>query len=572
MDLMTVQSLFQQGMFEIPNYQRGYAWEKEQIAEFIDDLEDTLKPKITEHYTGTVTVLRQKDENGKDRTRSIFPKEFKVFEVVDGQQRLTTFTMFIFAIHNRLKKLGIEAAALEDINKNIIYGGSPILQLNDDSDIFYKTYIISGGVDTLPKYASNLENKSQMNLANAKKQITKYLDGKKTLADIQKIYTCLMSKFKVNFYLLDDDFEVGVVFETMNNRGISLTQIDKVKNYLIFLCSRLQNSSLSKHINNSFGQVFKNLMKVSHTTRNEDEFLRYSYIVYTGVYKEYNIHGEVKNSLIPKTNPSPSKIEEYVNFLTHTSNVYSRIFSENFDNSSINILLEKIIYLGNIANFAPFLIAVFDKYFNKEYSDEELIEVLSLLEVFSFRVYKINNRRSDTGQNSFYKLAHELNHGLVSLKICIERIKLTLQAKGSDYDFENQLAANEFYIDQTPPEIVYFFYEYEVELHSNMKSQFEMLSFASFKEDKNKITVEHIDPQEPQNKKPAPYLHQLGNLTITYNNSLLSNKEFNNKKAIYKGSKLLVENELVGYEKWNRLAVESRTNDLIAFAKKRWAI
>ena len=171
---MSVQSLFQQGMFEIPNYQRGYAWEKEQISEFIDDLEDTLKPKITEHYTGTVTVLRQKDEDGNDVTRSIFPKEFKVFEVVDGQQRLTTFTIFIFAIHNRLKKLGLSATALEDINKNLVYEGTPILQLNDDSDAFYKSHIISGTVESLPKNSSTLENKSQMNLANAKKQITKY--------------------------------------------------------------------------------------------------------------------------------------------------------------------------------------------------------------------------------------------------------------------------------------------------------------------------------------------------------------------------------------------------------------
>ncbi len=125
-----------------------------------------------------------------------------------------------------------------------------------------------------------------MNLAEAKKQITRYLDTKKNINQVQDIYITLIDKFNVNFDILEDDYEVGIVFETVNNRGLPLKQIDKVKNYLIFLCSRTQNTELSKHINTSFGVIFKNLMRVSHTTTTEDEFLRYSYIIYKGIYKE----------------------------------------------------------------------------------------------------------------------------------------------------------------------------------------------------------------------------------------------------------------------------------------------
>lgn len=582
MDLINVQLLFQQGLFEIPNYQRGYAWGKKQIEDLIEDLEYAQKQSVKQHFTGSITVLQKKDEKGDEKVKVIFPKKFKIFEVVDGQQRLTTFSIFTYCIYNRLKKLGLTDDKSSDILKNVIYDKTSILELNDDCNDFYKKYIITGGIEQLPKDTTTLSNKSQMNLAEAKKQITRYLDTKRNINQVEDIYITLVNKFNVNFDILEDDCEVGIVFETMNNRGLSLKQIDKVKNYLIFLCSRMQNTQLSKHINTSFGEIFKNLMNVSHTTTTEDEFLRYSYIIYEGLYKESDIHNEIKTSLFPKNNStlfdkvSPQKIKDYVDFLTDISDTYSIVFNSDVKNIQVKQVLDKILFLGNLTNIAPLLIVIFKKHQNGKMNDKILIELLQIIEIFLFRVYHIAKKRSDSAQTALYQLAFEFHNrsGKSNGEVKNEIKELLKKNNGDDEDFKKNLDADNFYINKSPQSIAYLFYEWECFKHNDTKSQFALLQFNEFEKAVNslKLAIEHIEPQAPQNRKPLSFVHKVDNLTITFENSKLSNNEFNAKKAIYRHSKLIVENELATYENWTKDEIKNRTKTLIQFALKRWKI
>jgi hypothetical protein len=552
MDLITIQAFFQQGMFNVPNYQRGYAWQHQQVKEFLEDLIEATDDNVREHYTGTITII----EKG---SKEVFPKTFKLFDVVDGQQRFTTFTIFVHAIHNRFKALKVEKEVLNDIIKNIVYQDNPILTLNSDSNDFYKKYIINDTVSNLP---TNLENKSQSNLANAKKQISRFLEGYKDLTQLQKFYNCLMTKFKVNFYTLAKDSDVGVVFETMNNRGLSLTQIDKVKNYLIFLSSRMNNDKLSDYINTIFGNIFKEMMKINSTVTQENDILRYSYIIYKGV-NESDIHAQIKSDL--KKDCKKDDIINYVDFLQTVVMLYSRILRNDFSSNEIKNIVKKIVWLGNNTNFIPLLIALFNRY-----KEKELLEILRILEVFSFRVYKIGNRKAQAVQTIFHKLAYQIYCGKVEIKHIKEQLYNNEYA--SDQNFKLALQSSNFFNDQQSDEISYFFFEYECYLHQQKKSDFPLPDFDNFCEDfrTNKLTVEHIEPQNPLPREPSKNLHKLGNLTITYDNSTLSNKEFNVKKEIYKKSKLLVENELIQFKKWDDGEINIRNKELIDFASKRW--
>jgi hypothetical protein len=67
-------------------------------------------------------------------------------------------------------------------------------------------------------------------------------------------------------------------------------------------------------------------------------------------------------------------------------------------------------------------------------------------------------------------------------------------------------------------------------------------------------------------------LHKIGNLLITYDNSALSNKEFNIKRDLYKKSKLLVENEVAKKTRWDDSDINIRTQELLHFAFKRWEL
>lgn len=552
MDLITVQAFFQQGMFNVPNYQRGYAWQHQQVKEFLEDLTEATDENVREHYTGTITII----EKG---SKEVFPKTFRLFDVVDGQQRFTTFTIFVHAIHNRFKALKVDKDVLSDIVKNIIYRENPILTLNSDSNDFYKKYIINDTVLNLP---TEFNNKSQLNLANAKKQISRFLEGYKDLGQLEKFYSCLMTKFKVNFYTLAKDSDVGVVFETMNNRGLPLTQIDKVKNYLIFLSARLYDDKLSDYINGIFGNIFQEMMRINSTPSQENDILRYSYIIYKGI-NEPDIHAQIKSDL--KKDCKKDEITHYVDFLLKVVTLYSKILKNEFNNIEVKEIVKKIVWLGNDTNFVPLLIALFNRY-----KETELLEILRILEVFSFRVYKIGNRKGQAAQTTFHKLAFQI----YSQKTELAQIKEQLcdNEYATNQNFKLALQSVNFANDQQSDEVSYFFFEYECYLHKQKKSDFPLISFDTFCEDfrTKKLTVEHIEPQTPLNREPSKNLHKLGNLTVTYDNSVLSNKEFNAKKEIYKKSKLIVEHDIIQNKTWDDNQINIRTKELIEFATKRW--
>ena len=99
-ELMNLNLLFQNSLFRIPDYQRGYAWEKEQLEDFWEDLEHLEEDK--NHYMGLLTLKPLTD---KDKLQKVLTTDdiwqtgkgfhFKVYHVIDGQQRLTTAIILI---------------------------------------------------------------------------------------------------------------------------------------------------------------------------------------------------------------------------------------------------------------------------------------------------------------------------------------------------------------------------------------------------------------------------------------------------------------------------------------------
>lgn len=553
MQLLPIESLLQQGIFRIPSYQRGYSWQHKQVQDLLDDLYETKELK--EHYTGSITVV----EKG---TRSIFPKTFKIYEVVDGQQRLTTFTILIHCIYNRLKKLELKSDELDDIHKNIVYRDETLLKLHDDSQAYYASIITM----KIPSTASlKAENKSQLNLSSARKQISKYLDSYK-LEQVMELYATLMNKFKINFYILSKESDVGVVFETMNTRGLPLTKMDMVKNYLVYLASRLDNESLAEKINQYFGIIFKNLMLANASFKQEDEILRYSYVIIKGALGD-DIYLDIKDYL--KKGSSYDEILNYVEFLKNISFVYTQILNQDFKNETINNLLCKILWLGTESNFLPLLLSIFLKWGSRE---KDIVIILRLIESYSFRVYKIAGKQVRTGKSELYSSAYQVYNGTLTLQ-GLAKIFVNLKYF-TDKALKENLSFQLFYDSQESNKIAYFFYEYEQYLHNTINASSELLSFKKFVEIVNNktLTVEHIFPQKSQSGNTLDGVDKLGNLTITCQNSTLSNKEFHNKKELYQGSDFLVENVLATIPTWGDEQINDRTKELINFAQKRWKI
>ena len=99
-------SFFKEKLFRIPDYQRGYAWGREQLDAFWEDLINL--PDGRSHYTGVLTLKEipsadvQKDDK---EFWLVDDHSYKLYHIVDGQQRLTTFTLFLQAFIELLRSL-----------------------------------------------------------------------------------------------------------------------------------------------------------------------------------------------------------------------------------------------------------------------------------------------------------------------------------------------------------------------------------------------------------------------------------------------------------------------------------
>ena len=246
---VTLPGLFANSFFRIPNYQRGYAWGESQLNDLWDDIMDipmngaTYRP----HYTGAIT-LQQIDKTELTPQEQVLSNSgMEFFNVVDGQQRLTTIVLLINALSKIVKtgqKLLVDNYIKTKKVCRFAYGDT-----NGNSHRFFMKNVV-GDQHVLPYtstvYTANLEFAS--NFFNDKLSTLK----PRELKEFQvKLLTSLVFDTKY----IQNNLDVQAVFETMNNRGKPLTTLEKLKNRLLYMTSKFYSANvnikqLSDDINN----------------------------------------------------------------------------------------------------------------------------------------------------------------------------------------------------------------------------------------------------------------------------------------------------------------------------------
>lgn len=270
---VTLPGLFANKCFRIPNYQRGYAWGESQLNDLWDDIMDIQKNGSTyrPHYTGAITLQQIDVKNLTPAEKKLSSTGMEYYNVVDGQQRLTTIVIMLNALKNKIttgKKQLINNYIVTNNNVcRFIYSDT-----NGNSYRFFKKNII-GETNILPFmptiYTANLEFASSFfdkSFAALKPKELKEFQ--------EKLLTALVFDTKY----IQDNLDVQAVFETMNNRGKPLTTLEKLKNRLLYMTSKFDPASvdvkqLSDDINDSWGLIYETLGKNKDFLLSEDEFL-----------------------------------------------------------------------------------------------------------------------------------------------------------------------------------------------------------------------------------------------------------------------------------------------------------
>lgn len=304
-ELQPLSLLFQNRLFRIPDYQRGYAWQQSQLVDFWDDIINLQDDRY--HYTGLLSLkeLKKKAISSWGEDIWMVNAGFKACHIVDGQQRLTTFIVLL----NEL--IEIAKAENKDLTENDIVLGFETLKYIRSKYICrhrppnnqITTYLFGYEVDNPsaeylkyrvfnePYSGSVNETYYTKNLKYAKEFFKKNISelyADEGMEGLSNLYLKLTQRLMFNIHEIDDDYDVFVAFETMNNRGKKLTNLELLKNRLIYLTTlyandkfdELDKSNLRKQINDAWKEVYYQLGRNEKTPLSDDEFLRAHWISY----------------------------------------------------------------------------------------------------------------------------------------------------------------------------------------------------------------------------------------------------------------------------------------------------
>lgn len=621
--LLSLNDIFNGRFFRIPDFQRGYSWDKSQLDDFWEDLNNLKVDKV--HYTGLLTVEPVVKNTIKTLEKWqddlwLFDRGFKSYYIIDGQQRLTTSIILI----NEILKL---VAENEDIffqakqdwvkkflfqeykgnYKSYIFG----YEKDNPSDEFFKTKILqqeSATSDKVPEntlYTSNLERASQFFQDKLQSQSPK---------SIECLFKKLITSFKFNFYEIDNNLDVYVTFETMNNRGKPLSHLELLKNRLIYLSTLFndqeENRRLRNDINETWKTIYEYLGKNKFSKLNDDDFLYEHWIMYftynreeANSYAKYLLNKKFTTKNILNNTLTFDEIKNYVSSLQKTVKYWFYLHNPAFSpySDETKEWLQKLNRL-KMGAFSPLLISVLS-----QHNEEDFLPLLKEAERFIFLVFLISQRRANTANSVFYRYAHEHHNGSKKLADIIYQINLLTDGERIDENgktnYEGWVELRYFYqhINELYRKdsgfyswngLRYFLYEYELYLQQKAKGDDAKLTWQEFSQRKKEETIEHVYPQtdsEPywqehfakfDNEQKRRLLHSLGNLTLLSRskNSSLQNKAFPlKKKDTNKAGKVMgffngsySEINISQNHDWTAQKIAERGEEMLAFMEQRW--
>jgi hypothetical protein len=590
----------------VPDYQRGYAWGARQRTEFLEDLE-ILRPN-REHFTGLVVLHDQGDSARKLDSEG---KSYRVYDVVDGQQRLTTIVLLLDAVRRELAAQEADTARTlaEGIRRSYIaardVGGQPLykLTLNSDCDHYFRTVALSDQPGPEGPQIS-----SERRLANAREEFADYLsrhhdgDSRAYQVWLTELYLKIVNQLRVSRYEVTSAGDVGVIFEVMNNRGKALSELEKVKNYLLYAASTLSvPHDLHKVVNGAWAEMFRQLMAAELTSSaDEDQLLRAHWLTtYDPQPRKFqgsktikshfdlrNYQGEDERLLADLVTYTEGLRASCIGFCDARAPERAEAFMSLTNQkvrSEIKQWSEKLTRTGRIAPFLPLLIATRIRFTN---DPGKYLKLVKACELFAFRVYRILGRRSDAGQADLFRIGNDVHRKACGFDAAMDRLWYSLLAFSPNARFYESLSV-EGYDWYTWAGLKYFLYEYEEYLASK-KGAVPKIAWEEVRRRERADTIEHILPQSPKdaywrerfNKTEQKLLiHDLGNLSLTKDNSSYSNKPFPYKKGkagtgnvCYAESPFFMEREMATAREWNPNGVIKRRKRLIKWAKERWAV
>ena len=402
-------------------------------------------------------------------------------------------------------------------------------------------------------------------------------------------------------YVVGDDSDVGVIFETLNQRGKDLTELEKTKNYLLYLASLLPDGprqQLAATVNDSWRTIFANLGSAQLGPAHEDQLLRAHWLATQNPrQREWDKIRSVKTRFhrTKYRTDKPRLLQEvtaYALSLREASAAYRDIVTDSPqsfaaygpDAAEIRKSSRQLRQAGVVAIFAPLLIAARLRF---PADGQAYGSVVDLCERYSVRVFLINERRSNAGSTRLYSLAYQLHR---DGNLPWRWLAWPSGSSSSPETSRPQRSCGTRAATGTPRSAT------STSCTSTSCTCSAAPRLSTVSSTSRTANSGHPRPSTSSRRPPTATAgwfsvprtarctrHCLGNLVLTNDNRVYSNYCFTRKRdgitgpdgqrsACYRTSVLKQEQDLAAFSEWTPVQVQQRQEMLAQWAIKRWEL
>ncbi|MDO8513466.1 MAG: DUF262 domain-containing HNH endonuclease family protein [bacterium] len=552
--------------YKIPRYQRPYSWTEDEVSDLWNDL-------INNDASFIGSFIFNYEYFGRDKT----------VEIIDGQQRIITFTIIMAVIRDFYKHLDVKKANLTQsqiIVFNDPISGDPIFRLkcSETLDNFFREYVQEYDTKIEECTTKRKEEKNVVyNYSFLKKQIESELENLNENSKKIQFLDDLKRKIfglRIIWIRIDREEDAYTIFETVNARGEALTTADLLKNFLLqkIQPDRFDEIDTAKE---SWASIVNNIENADGPLT-LSKFIRYYWLSRYSFVSEKRLYKEIKIKI--------SDPEDLLNHLIKASEYYYKIanstipieeWNNEFPDRRTSLKIFESLKGLRLMKITQCYSLLFCLLMNKNKIGFDFSNLFKVIEKYHFAYSAVCKLPGNVVEKLYYKTANNIQE---SFQLDPQKRKDVIRKILEDFTrkLKDQYPSKELFIEKfmdidyrNPTLVVYILANIE-----KSKSKTDEIDYLKY----TKINIEHILPQDPSEWSLAKnevkdYVNILGNLTLIDRkiNGSMQNKKLKDKLTEFSNSKLTINKELLNkFEKsnyaWDEKEIKTYQKELAEYA------
>ena len=559
-------TLFAERVFRIPKYQRYYSWGKKQRDDLFSDISQVKKRGIDQdHFMATIVCFRTNE------VVDIGVNEYRMYDIVDGQQRLTTLIMLLKCIQLKLS----DGEEKTELGKIIVKsdGVLILLQTNNTNKQIFNRFVRAGDIPN----KNDLKTHADRNLYNGIIDCRKFVSEWHGLnGEILSLYKIIRNKLGFVVFDTDDSRVVYSIFEVLNSRGLAVDWLDKCKSSLMGIAYEKAPTEDARalfinELNDLWGQIYQ---EISTYPVPGHEILRVTATLFNGDQSGKPQKADMALSSLLTSCESP---EDTIQKTTDIYEVTKKLVS-----------LQTNVHLGLVTYVLQARVLAVALLLTPSLTEAEREKALSQWEKVTFRIYGIFGKDSRSKVGDYIRLSAKIMNRDNHLRY--SEIISAVRKIGEEYPIDD--AINEGLRDKNAYDgnqdvIRYILWRYEEYLAKQADSN-AIINEEHKKEiweaRKANETVEHILPQNYEDggawdgkieddTDDELIINSIGNLLLFPQklNSDVGRKGFKEKKKIYQNSEgLRIVKEVLECDDWSQKEIKEREEKILQWITEEW--